>query len=334
VAEKTGRVRSVRLRGAGEGEVADGAVLDVSSQVSGELEQGLLGLTFSPDGGRLYVDYTNRDGDTRVVEYGFADGKADTGSAREVLAVDQPFPNHNGGEVAFGPDGLLYVGLGDGGSQGDPNGNGQNLGVLLGKILRLDPRPSGGRPYTVPADNPFVGRPGARPEVWAYGLRNPWRFTWDRATGDLWIGDVGQDKFEEVDFRAAGSPAGANFGWNGAEGNHTFKGGAPPGAVAPLFEYSHDKGISITGGYVYRGQRLTGLQGAYVCGDAASGRLFALVQQGGRLVDQRELDLRVDRQATGGSVRGYGLASFGEDAQGSLYLLSLTGELLRFEPGN
>ena len=198
VAEKTGRV--VALRGRDEPEV----VLDLRAEVSLGGEQGLLGLAFSPDGRFLYVNFTDTVGHTHVTEFGFADGTADLGSRREVLFVEQPFSNHNGGNLVFGPDGYLYVGLGDGGSAGDPMGNAQSLDTLLGKMLRISPRPSGGRPYGIPSDNPFVGREGARPEIWAFGLRNPWRYSFDRKTGDLWIGDVGQNAREEIDVLPAG----------------------------------------------------------------------------------------------------------------------------------
>ena len=314
VTEKSGRVRRI-LRGQGGGTpaVAGELVLDLTRQVSAGSEQGLLGLAFAPDGGRLYLDYTDTAGDTRVVEYAYADGRADPGSRRELLFVDQPFANHNGGQVVFGPDGKLYVGLGDGGGQRDPRNNGQNLGTLLGKILRIEPQPSGGMPYTIPADNPFVGRPGARPEIFAYGLRNPWRFSWDRQTRDFWVADVGQNLWEEVDFRPAGSRAGDNFGWSLMDSRHQLKGANPAGAILPIHEYDHGGGrCSVTGGYVYRGSRIPALRGAYVFGDYCSGQVWALVQEGGRVTDERELDV-------GG--RSF-ILSFGEDAAGEIYLLS------------
>ena len=332
VAEKTGRVRVVpKGQTASPGAVAAAPVLDLSSQVSTGSEQGLLGLTFSADGNKLYVDYTDAKGNTQVVEYGFANGKADLGSRRVVLSVDQPFSNHNGGEVVFGPDGKLYIGLGDGGSEGDPANRAQNLGDLLGKLLRIDPAPSGGTAYTVPADNPFVGRSGARPEVWMYGLRNPWRFTWDRITHDLWIADVGQDKWEEIDFLAAGSPSGANFGWSLMEATHKFKGDNPPGAVLPIFEYGHTGGAcSVTGGYVYRGSKVATLKGVYVYGDACSGAVWGLTQSGGKVTGQAALQLGgANPSAARGS--GYSISSFGEDSAGELYLLDLGGAVYRFE---
>jgi glucose/arabinose dehydrogenase len=331
VAEKTGRVRMVPGGQTGEpGGVAATPVLDLSDRVSRGSEQGLLGLAFSPDGSRLYVNYTDTAGDTHVVEYAFRDGRADPASAREVLFVDQPFANHNGGQVVFGPDGRFYVGLGDGGSQRDPNNNGQSLGTLLGKILRLDPQPSAGAAYTIPSDNPFVGQAGARPEIWAFGLRNPWRFSWDRETKDFWVGDVGQNRVEEIDFLPAGT-AGANFGWSLLEGTLSLKGENPPSGVLPVFEYGHDDGsCSVTGGYVYRGSQVPSLRGVYVYGDACSGKVWGLVQEGGQAVAQAELSLEGLGGATSGG--GYNISSFGEDEAGELYLLSLTGAVYRFAP--
>ncbi|MGH9224065.1 MAG: PQQ-dependent sugar dehydrogenase [Acidimicrobiales bacterium] len=331
VAEKGGRVRRIaRGQTANPGGVDGTAVLDLSGQVSTGGEQGLLGLTFSPDGSKLYVDYTDRAGDTRVVEYAFRDGRADTSTARELLFVDQPFANHNGGEVVFGPDGKLYIGLGDGGSGNDPGNRAQNLGDLLGKILRIDPAPSGGAPYTVPPDNPFAsGQNGAKREVWMFGLRNPWRFSWDRQTKDLWIGDVGQNAVEEVSFLAGGMPGGTNFGWSQVEGSRRVKGANPDGAVLPIHEYEHDQGCSVTGGYVYRGTKVPSLRGVYLYGDACSGRIWGLVQQDGKQTGNREL-VGEDDPATGGG--SFSISSFGEDSAGELYVLNLAGSLLRFEP--
>ena len=226
VAEKTGLV--VALTPGSDPRV----VLDLTDRVSLGSEQGLLGLAFSPDGRFLYVDFTDVNGDTNVTEFAFGDDGADPASERRVLFVDQPFSNHNGGELVFGPDGYLYVGLGDGGSAGDPMGNAQSLSTLLGKLLRISPRPSKGEPYAIPPDNPFVGRDGARPEIWAFGLRNPWRFSFDAATGDLWIGDVGQNAWEEIDVEPAGSDGGSNFGWDRLEGTHPFEGSPAPDSIA------------------------------------------------------------------------------------------------------
>jgi glucose/arabinose dehydrogenase len=316
VAEKTGRVMAIR-----DGRVDQTPVLDLSSEVSGGGEQGLLGLAFSPDGNSLYASFTDLNGDTRVKVYAMRGGTADPGSARDVLHVDQPYSNHNGGEVIFGPDGDLYVGLGDGGSEGDPQDQGQDLGTLLGKILRIAPEPDGS--YSVPADNPFVSRDGARGEIWAYGLRNPWRFSFDRTTGDLWIGDVGQNAWEEVDFRPASSTGGENYGWSLREGNHEYKGSRPPDNVDPIFEYSHESGgCVVTGGYVYRGSAIPKLQGAYVFADYCLGRINALVQRDGRMAARRTFDLKVPA-----------VASFGEDRNGELYALSLEGGVYRLVAG-
>jgi glucose/arabinose dehydrogenase len=310
------------LEPGGSGSVPE--ILDLSDRITFGGEQGLLGLAFSPDGRFLYVNFTDTEGDTRVEEYRVRDdGSINGGSRRQVLFVDQPFSNHNGGNLVFGPDGYLYIGLGDGGSGGDPMGNGQNLGTLLGKMLRIDPRPDGDRPYGIPPDNPFVGRSGARPEIWDYGLRNPWRYSFDRETGDLWIGDVGQSAREEVDFESAGT-GGRNYGWNAFEGTLRFDESVPdPGnAVGPLFDYPLDQGeCAVTGGYVYRGSALPALQGAYLYSDYCNGRLRAVVREGGRVVQRREFDLVVE-----------GFASFGEDHGGELYALSLSGRLFRLAP--
>jgi glucose/arabinose dehydrogenase len=314
VAQKTGQLVALRD---GRTEV----VLDLSTEVSVGGEQGLLGLAFSPDGAFLYVNYTDRAGDTHVVEYEMGGDGVAEGSRREVLAVDQPFGNHNGGHLAFGPDGYLYVGLGDGGSGGDPLGNGQDLGTLLGTMLRIDPRPAGGRPYTVPPDNPFAGREGARPEIWAFGLRNPWRYSFDRATGDLWIADVGQLAREEVNRQPAGSTGGENYGWNRLEGTLPFEGDPPPDAVAPVFDYGRDTGGTVIGGFVYRGTAIPALRGAYVFGDFFSDRLMVLRPRDG--------DVRFRRLPVGVP----NLSSFGEDLDGELYVLSLSEGLFRLEAG-
>jgi glucose/arabinose dehydrogenase len=317
VAEKVGRV--VSLAGGAEPRT----VLDITGEISLGSEQGLLGLAFSPDGVFLYVDFTDLNGDTHVTEFRFDDDGADVASRREVLLVNQPFANHNGGALAFGPDGYLYIALGDGGSGGDPYGNGQSLSTLLGKILRISPRPSHGRPYGIPKDNPFVGRVGAKPEIWDYGLRNPWRFSFDRDSGDLWIGDVGQSGWEEVDVEPAASPGGLNFGWNRYEGSHPFQGDEDTsGLTMPVFEYPHDGGIcAVTGGYVYRGSAIPDLAGAYVFGDYCEGQLEAFVPHEGGAADHRLLGLHVD-----------GLASFGEDTDGELYVCALSGEVSKLVP--
>ena len=291
IAEKGGTIRRLQTDGTSQ------LVLDIHNSVSTGTEQGLLDITFSPDGSKLYVDFTNSAGDTRVVEYGYADGRADAGRPRVVLAVDQPSDNHNGGSVVFGPDGLLYVGMGDGGDEGDPQGRAQNSGSLLGKLLRIDPNSS-----------------DPQPEIWAKGLRNPWRFTFDRSNGDLWIADVGQDAWEEVD-HVTGNPGGLNYGWNKREATHAYNGAAAPaGAVDPVYEYNHAGGnCSITGGFVYRGTAIRGLAGNFVFADYCKGRLFATAGGGAR-------DLGVDVAAP---------ISFGQDADGELLVLSQRGGVYR-----
>jgi len=317
VAEKTGRVVAIR-----DGSVVPRPVLDLTREVSLGAEQGLLGLAFSPDGRYLYVDFTDVNGDTRIDGFAMGADLADPSSRREILFVDQPYSNHNGGDLVFGPDGYLYVGLGDGGSGGDPKGNGQSLSTLLGKILRIAPRPTGGEPYVVPPDNPFVGRAGARPEIWAYGLRNPWRYSFDRETGNLWIGDVGQSSWEEVDVQPAGSTGGENYGWNRLEGTHPYSGMPPPSAVPPVYEYSHDTGgCVVTGGYVYRGSAIPDLVGAYVFGDFCRGGIEALRVHDDHVVAHAQLGPTVPS-----------VSSFGEDASGELYVMSLEGGLFRIAP--
>ena len=322
ITEQVGRVRAVR-----DGNLDAQPVLDLTDRVGSGGERGLLGLTFSADGSKLYVHYTNKDGDTRVDEYAMSGNAADAGSRREILAVDQPQANHNGGQLSFGPDRMLYLGLGDGGGAGDQGsghaegGNGQSLDTLLGKILRIDPRASGGREYTIPPDNPFANG-GGLPEIWAYGLRNPWRFSWDGETNDLWIADVGQNQWEEVDFVAGGRAAGLNFGWNRLEGTHQFSGQAPANAVPPIYEYSHDGGgCSVSGGYVYRGAKIPDLRGAYVFSDYCDSALRAITQKGGELADQRDLGAKSNQ-----------VAAFGQDQDGELYVLSQGDGLQRLDP--
>ena len=301
--------------------------LDISDEITTGGERGLLGLAFHPNFPEtpvFYVNYTDRNGNTVVSEFNVSspNGNADPASERPILHVEQPFPNHNGGALQFGPDGDLYVSLGDGGSGGDPLGNGQKLSTLLGKILRIDPsRASAGRPYGVPDDNPFVGRNDAKPEIWLYGLRNPWRISFDRQTGDLWIGDVGQGAYEEIDVARAGSGGGANFGWNRMEGFHCFPSGDScdkNGLTLPVTEVAHGNGdCSIIGGYVYRGARYPALQGAYLFSDYCTGRVWAIDPTAKR-VDDPAVVLESKRQ----------ISSFGEDANGELYVTDLSGTLL------
>ncbi len=318
IAEKTGRVVAIR-----DGHVAAPPVLDLSDAVSLGGEQGLLGLAFSPDGRYLYVNYTDLQGDTRIVGYAMHGDHAVVASRRQVLFVDQPFENHNGGDLVFGPDGDLYIGLGDGGSGGDPYGNGQSLGTMLGKMLRIEPTPSGPKPYRVPADNPFVDDPGARPEIWAFGLRNPWRYSFDPATGDLWIADVGQTDWEEVDRLHGGSPGGANLGWNPLEGTHRFAGAPPQGAVRPVYEYSHSTGgCVVIGGDVYRGSAIPALVGDYVFADFCLGTLQAI---------RVEPDGTVEHLPLGVSLPN--VSSFGAGTDGELYVTSLEGGVYRLTRG-
>jgi len=317
VAEQRGDVRIVGA----DGRILATPVLTVTGLSHGN-EEGLLGITFSPDGTKLYVDETVANNDTHVDEYRMRGDVADPASRRTLLVQQQPSSNHKGGEVIFGPDGMLYIGLGDGGFEDDPSNVGQNTDTLLAKILRIDPAPAGGAPYTVPADNPFVGRAGSRPETYMWGLRNPWRFSFDRTSGDLWIGDVGQDKYEEIDYVGAGEK-GINFGWSAREGFHAFKGARPPGSRDPLLEVAHSTGAcAIVGGYVYRGRAIAALRGVYVFGDDCRAPIVGVVQQNGRLVAQQDLGIRVDQ-----------LTTFGEDPDGELYAVSRTGTIDRLVEG-
>jgi len=317
VLEQPGRIRVIR-----DGRLLAEPYLDLTRRIASGGERGLLGLAFSPTfatDGRLYVNYTDRDGNTVVSELLAPDpaaDRADPASERVLLVIDQPYSNHNGGALAIGPDGLLWIATGDGGSGGDPQGNGQRLDTLLGKLLRIDPRPAGGAPYAIPADNPFVGRSDVRGEIWAYGLRNPWRFSFDRQAGDLWVGDVGQNAIEEVNRWPAGSPPGPNFGWNTMEASACFdpaEGCSTEGLVLPVAEYGHDLGCSVTGGYVYRGAEIPGLGGTYLFGDFCSGTIWGLDAAAEAPTPRVLLD-------SGASV-----ASFGEDEAGELYVVDLAG---------
>jgi glucose/arabinose dehydrogenase len=311
VIEKVGRIRIIE-----NDQLLETPFLDISDHVgSSGNEQGLLGLVFHPqyqENGRFFVNYTDVNGDTVFARFQVSSDPnvADLNSEEALLGVDQPFANHNGGGLAFGPDGFLYAGLGDGGSQGDPNGNAQNTDVLLGKMLRLDV--DSADPYAVPADNPFGS------EVWAYGLRNPWRFSFDKATGDLYIGDVGGGNWEEIDFLPAGSPGGANFGWDHREGAHDYEGGGPEGMIDPVAEYSHPEGgCSVTGGYVYRGS-MSEWNGIYLYGDYCTGIIWGLIRANDGWQNQMLFD--VDANIT----------SFGQDESGELYLLDDGGGVFRF----
>ena len=268
-------------------------------------EMGLLGLIFHPNyaqNGFLYVNYTGDGGDTFISRFSASGDSADPKSELILLTVEQPFPNHNGGGLDFGPDGYLYAGLGDGGAAGDPFGNGQSLDTLLGKILRIDV--DSAQPYSIPADNPFGD------EIWAYGIRNAWRISFDSATGDLYIGDVGQGEWEEISFIPAGSAGGENFGWDYREGAHDYEGGGPAGMIDPIAEYSHGEGgCSVTGGYVYRGA-MPEWNGIYLYGDYCTGLIWGLIRSGSGWQEQLLFDVDVN------------ITSFGQDENGEVYLVS------------
>ncbi len=329
VAEREGLVRQLRRGGSGF-ELLDEPTLDIASSVGVEGEGGLLGLTFSADGQLLYVSYTNNNGDSVIAEYAMDGDRADPDSARILLTLEQPFSNHNGGQIERGPDGLLYVAFGDGGSGGDPLNSGQDTSTLLGAILRIDPNnPGGEAAYGIPADNPFADGSGGRPEIWLYGVRNPWRFSFDRATGDLWIGDVGQNAVEEVTFLPADgglAGRGANLGWRLVEGDQPFEGGtAPADHAAPIHTYGRDGGAcSVTGGYVYRGQLIPELTGAYIFADYCVGQILALrdLGDGSILLGDVVTDRSVGR-----------IVTFGEDEDGEIYVLAPGGSINRLEAG-
>jgi glucose/arabinose dehydrogenase len=301
VVEQPGTIRVLE-----RGKVRSGLFLDVRSRVTAGGESGLLGLAFDPKYGTnrfVYVNYTDTGGDTRVVRYRTDGRRALPGTARLLLRVAQPYGNHNGGGLAFGPDGALYVGTGDGGSGGDPEDRAQDMGSLLGKMLRLD-----------------VRRPGSAPEIVGLGLRNPWRYSFDRQTGDLWIGDVGQGEIEEIDLTPEDSPGLENYGWDVYEGTQRFESKplGPGNLVAPVFEYTHDAGCSVTGGYVYRGSARPTLRGQYVFGDYCSGTVWSLRAVGGKARGVRREAFRIPS-----------VTSFGEDAAGELYATSHDGVVYR-----
>lgn len=310
-----------------DAEVGAGAaprlVADIGSRVSQGCENGLLGITFSADGGQLYLSYTDTGGSSRITVAPMDGDTPQMDRSRVLLALDQPACNHNGGEVQLGPDGNLWIGFGDGGGANDVFGQGQDPNTLLGTLVRIDPDPPGGRGYGIPAGNPFAG--SRAPEVWAYGARNPWRFSFDRLTGDLWIADVGQNRIEEIHVLPAadGWLPGANLGWPLFEGNERFSGDdTPADLVFPVYTYTHDDGCSVTGGYVYRGSAIAALVGTYVFGDYCTGDLWGLV---------RGADGTAERVDLGASVPANTLVSFGEDANGEIYALSASGTVSRLE---
>lgn len=322
VTERVGRVHAIR-----SGTLDPTPVIDLRDTIAAGGERGLLGLTFAPDGATLFVDYTNRDGNTRVDAYPMrANGTANRASRRELLAIDQPQSNHNGGNIVTGPDGMLWIGTGDGGAAGDSGdghatgGNGQSLDTLLGKMLRINPTPTAAKSYAIPPDNPFVHGVG-RPEIWAYGLRNPWKFSFDSLTHALVIGDVGQDAWEEIDWIAPTAKPPLNFGWNKREGTHKFRSDDASGTVRPILDYPHDGRCSIIGGYVYRGTLIPNLVGTYLFSDYCDGKMRGTPVGDGVLGESIDLGIRSSH-----------VFSFGQDHQGELYVLSENDGVLRIDP--
>jgi glucose/arabinose dehydrogenase len=309
--------------------------LDISSKVTYGGEQGLLGLAFHPDygsNGYFYVDYTDTLGDTRISRFEVSSNpdSADPGSEFLILTVDQPFGNHNGGMIVFGPDDYLYIGMGDGGSGGDPQNNAQSDSTLLGKMLRIDV--DGGTPYGIPVDNPFAGSGYPLDEIWAKGVRNPWRYSFDRQTGDMYIADVGQNTWEEIDFQSASSAGGENYGWRLMEGAHCYDPPTncdPGGLTYPIYEYSHGGTpfrCSITGGYVYRGSAIPGLPGTYFFADYCSDQIWSFRYDGSNLTEFTDRTSELD---PGGGQSIDDISSFGEDFYGELYIVDLGGEVYK-----
>jgi len=324
VIEQAGLIRIIDT----EGNAATQPFLDITDRVKSGGEQGLLGLAFHPDyntNGFFYVNYTDQEDSTHIARFSVMGGNpdmADASSEKTLLTVDQPFQNHNGGHLAFGPDGYLYFGLGDGGSGGDPGNRAQNLESYLGKMHRIDV--DGGDPYGIPSDNPFVDNPNALDEIWAFGLRNPWRFSFDRETGNLWIGDVGQNQVEEIDLQPVTSSGGENYGWRCYEGSNAYNtNGCGPQSdyVFPIYEYSHSNGCSITGGYVYRGIQMPSLLGYYFYADYCNNKIWILHQEENDYVSELV-----------GQFDGNGFSTFGEDAVGELYIAGhQSGTIYKFK---
>ena len=313
-----------------DGVVDDAPLLDIADDIQAGGERGLLGLAFSADGTHAYVNYTNGNGDTEITEYAVgADGIFDPASKRLLLTIDQPYSNHNGGQVRIGPDGYLYIGMGDGGNGGDPERYALNVGSLLGKMLRIDPNPVGDSPYSIPPDNPFVGVAQARTEIWSVGLRNPWRFSFDLVTNDLWIADVGQGQWEEIDTAWADQGGGraVNFGWSALEGSQRFnEDQSVDGTIRPFYEYEHGaRGCSVSGGVRYRGTAIPALYGWYIYADYCNGEV-------------RALEVRDDRSAGREVILSSDIAGISEVAQGpdgELYILSVnTGSVYLLQPAN
>lgn len=329
IVEQTGRIRVVKW-----GELLATPFLDVTARISCCVERGLLSMAFHPDyarNGQFFVDYTDVDGNTVVSRFRVSGDPdvADANSEQVILRQQQPFPNHNGGLVVFGPDRYLYIGFGDGGSAGDPRDNAQNRRTWLGKLLRINV--DGGVPYAIPADNPFVGTDNALDEIWALGLRNPWRFSFDRATHDLYIADVGQNLYEEIDVQPAGS-GGANYGWRFMEGLHCFRPRTDcpmAGLTVPVVEYSHDQGCSVTGGFVYRGCTMPDLRSTYFYADFCTGFVRSFIYTGGAATNTRDWTADL---SPGGAQPTWQISSFGEDARGELYICDLRGAVYKIVP--
>jgi glucose/arabinose dehydrogenase len=324
VVEKQGRIKIVE-----GGKVLATHFLDISALVSNGGEQGLLSLAFHPDystNGYFYVYHTDVGGDTRVVRYTVSGDPnlADPTSAKLILAVAQPYTNHNGGLISFGPDGMLYVGLGDGGSGGDPDNNGQNLGTLLGSILRIDV--DGSDPYAIPSDNPFVDDASALDEIWAYGLRNPWRYAFDVVDGVIYIADVGQNSWEEINAESA-TQGGVNYGWRIMEGTSCYNPSdcSSSGLTQPIVQYANGvDGCAVVGGYAYRGAAISGRDGTYFYSDNCSGWIRSFLLDSGEPTEETEWDV--------GNIGG--VLSFGEDGFGELYVLTVRGTVLQFVPAS
>ena len=312
LAERAGTIHPLTEDGLGD------AVIDLSDRTTTDGERGLLGIAVAEDGSEFYASYTDGQGDNVLAAFPIQDGAIDGSTDRTVMTIEQPQSNHNGGDVQIGPDGMLYWGIGDGGGGGDPLEAGQDLSTPLGAMLRIDPQ--AGDPYEVPSDNPFVDLDGAVPEIWAYGLRNPWRFSFDRVADELYIADVGQSDREEVNV-VDHDLAGANYGWNLMEGTMEFAGSEPDDHVPPVFEYETGARCSITGGFVYRGEAIPELVGAYLYSDYCDGDIRAIVVQDGEVVDEANL-----------GVNGGQVVSFVQDADGELYVLDLGGTVSRIDP--
>lgn len=334
VAERAGVVRVIDLNGPTP-RLSEPAV-DISDDVSVDMERGLLGIALNAKADRLFLSYTNSKGDSRLDMYDAAWPQRVRGasspmvveksSGRELLAVDQPYANHNGGHIEFGPDGMLYLGLGDGGAGGDPHGNAQSRSTLLGKLVRLDPTRDPARGLA-PSDNPFVEEDGTRPEIWSTGLRNPWRFSFDSGNGDLWVADVGQDRIEEVNriTQAQGGGRGANLGWDLFEGNERFTDANPAPSpasdgpfVEPVFVYEHGPGCSVTGGVVYRGRVIPGLVGRYLFSDYCDGTIRVATPSADGRVTVTDVGVAVDQPV-----------GFATDTDGEVYVISMSGGLQR-----